>query len=59
MLKDREDETHALHKIRTFAGWYTHGVPGGRALRQRIGSLSSAAEFISAVEECFDRSRAA
>jgi tRNA-dihydrouridine synthase B len=59
LLRDREDELHALHKIRTFTGWYTHGLPGGRALRQRINGLRSASEFIDAVEECFVQLRAA
>src|SRR5437762_6346458 len=32
LLREREDEDFALHKIRTFTGWYTHGFPNGRAL---------------------------
>src|SRR5262249_3965496 len=27
MLSEREEESFALHKIRTFTGWYTHGLP--------------------------------
>ena len=53
LLRDREEERHALHKIRTFTGWYTHGLPNGRALRQRINSLQSVAEFIDAIGEFF------
>jgi nifR3 family TIM-barrel protein len=59
MLQEREDETHALHKIRTFAGWYTHGLPGGRELRRRISSFRTTAEFLDAVEEFFSRRCAA
>jgi len=44
----------ALHKIRTFTGWYTHGLPGGRLLRQRISSLRSPEEFLDAVASFFD-----
>ncbi|MGH9751082.1 MAG: tRNA dihydrouridine synthase DusB [Candidatus Polarisedimenticolia bacterium] len=53
LLREREDESTALHKIRTFTGWYTHGLPNGRALRQRINSLTSCAEFVDAVEDFF------
>jgi len=53
LLRRREEERFALHKIRTFTGWYTHGLPNGRILRQRINSLSSVSEFIDAVGEFF------
>ena len=53
LLRDREEEHYALHKIRTFTGWYTHGLPNGRALRQRINSLNSTAEFIEEIEGFF------
>lgn len=53
-LRDNEDEKHALHKIRTFTGWYTHGLPGGRALRQRISSLKTLDDFFEGVERFFD-----
>ena len=53
LLREREEERFALHKIRTFTGWYTHGLPNGRVLRQRINSLESVSEFIEAIEEFF------
>jgi len=59
LLREREEERAALHKIRTFTGWYTHGLPNGRALRQRINSLDSVAQFIEAIEEFFRMSLAA
>jgi len=37
LLVEREEAGFALHKLRTFTGWYTHGLPGGRSLRTRIG----------------------
>jgi tRNA-dihydrouridine synthase len=43
----------ALHKLRTMTGWYTHGLPNGRALRVRISELSTPADFRSAVEDFF------
>lgn len=49
----REDERTALHKLRTFTGWYTHGLPDGRRLRQRLNHLATAAEVLAAVEEFF------
>jgi len=53
LLRDREEEKFALHKIRTFTGWYTHGLPNGRVLRQRIGSMSSVSEFFDTIEGFF------
>ena len=34
-------------------GWYTHGLPNGRALRVRISQLATPADFRDAVEEFF------
>lgn len=53
-LRDSEEVKHALHKIRTFTGWYTHGLPGGRALRQRISALKDLDAFFDAVEAFFE-----
>ncbi|MCP3980264.1 MAG: tRNA dihydrouridine synthase DusB [bacterium] len=55
MLMEQENELRfALHKLRTFTGWYTHGIVGGKQLRTRIGSLDSPRAFIEAVEEFFE-----
>ncbi len=53
LLRESEEERFALHKIRTFTGWYTHGLPNGRILRQRINSLDSVSQFIDAIGEFF------
>ena len=53
LLREREEERFALHKIRTFTGWYTHDLPNGRVLRQRINNLVSVSEFMDAIEEFF------
>ena len=54
LLQEQEDDpTHVLHKLRTFTGWYTHGIPSGRHLRQRIGELSTPGQFREAVEAFF------
>lgn len=47
----------ALHRLRTMTGWYTHGLPNGRALRVKISGLSTPADFRAAVEEFFSSSR--
>jgi len=49
----REDERTALHKLRRFTGWYTHGLPDGRTLRRRLSEVTSAVELLGAVEEYF------
>jgi nifR3 family TIM-barrel protein len=55
LVARREPSKFALHKLRKFTGWYTHGVPHGRELRQRIQSLPDVPTFLAAVEEFFDR----
>ena len=59
LLRDREEERLALHKIRTFTGWYTHGLPNGKGLRQTINGLGSVSQFIDAIEGFFQSLRAA
>jgi len=54
MVLDQEEPVFALHKMRTFTGWYTHGLPGGRKLRRRINSLATTEEFIDAIESFFE-----
>jgi len=54
LLLDQVPVKHALHKLRTFTGWYTHGLHGGRRLRVLIGSLETPESFIKAVGEFFD-----
>jgi len=49
----REDERSALHKLRKFTGWYTHGLPEGRRLRRLLSQVTSAHELIEAVERFF------
>jgi len=43
----------ALHRLRTMTGWYTHGLPNGRALRVQISELKTPTDFRSAVEDFF------
>lgn len=54
MVAEREDGRYALHKLRKFTGWYTHGLPHGRRLRQQIQQLPDVPTFLAAVESFFD-----
>ncbi len=47
------DPKEALHKLRTMTGWYTNGLPHGRALRIRISELATPSDFRAAVGEFF------
>jgi nifR3 family TIM-barrel protein len=51
-ILEGEPPQNALHKMRSFAGWYSRGVPGGAELRRRINDIRDADEFIRAVQEC-------
>ncbi len=57
-VAEREASRFALHKLRKFTGWYTHGLPHGRKLRQRINELPDVESFLAAVEEFFDEIQA-
>ena len=48
------DSREALHKLRTMTGWYTHGLPNGKALRVRISELATPGDFRQAAEEFFE-----
>jgi tRNA-dihydrouridine synthase B len=54
MVADREQSTFALHKLRKFTGWYTHGLPNGRKLRQAINQLPDVQTFLTTVESFLD-----
>ncbi|NJL27509.1 MAG: tRNA dihydrouridine synthase DusB [Thermoanaerobaculia bacterium] len=49
----RENEVVALHKLRTFTRWYSHGLPGGLELQRRIGQLRAPADFFDAIDRFF------
>jgi nifR3 family TIM-barrel protein len=48
------DPREALHKLRTMTGWYTRGLPNGRALRVQISGLQTPADFREAVHGFFE-----
>jgi tRNA-dihydrouridine synthase B len=44
----------ASGKMKQFASWFTHGVPGGAALRKTIYEAREAPEILQRVEEFFE-----
>lgn len=54
MLAERENSTFALHKLRKFTGWYTHGLPNGRRLRQDINQIPDVESFLATLEAFFE-----
>jgi tRNA-dihydrouridine synthase len=51
-----EELPDAVGKMKQFASWFTHGVPGGAGLRKEIYESKSAPEILSRVEEFFEAS---
>jgi nifR3 family TIM-barrel protein len=49
----REDERGALHKLKTFTGWYTHGISEGRQLRRQLSELATARAVLDAIDAFF------
>jgi nifR3 family TIM-barrel protein len=49
-----EELPDAIGKMKQFASWFTHGVPGGAALRKAIYESRSAIEILARVEEFFE-----
>jgi tRNA-dihydrouridine synthase B len=50
-----EELPDAVGKMKQFASWFTHGVPGGAALRKAIYESKSAPEILARVEEFFEQ----
>jgi tRNA-dihydrouridine synthase B len=49
-----EELPDAVGKMKQFASWFTHGVPGGAALRKAIYESKSAVEILGKVEDFFE-----
>jgi tRNA-dihydrouridine synthase B len=49
-----EELPDAVGKMKQFASWFTHGVPGGAGLRKAIYESKSPIEILSRVEEFFE-----
>src|SRR5436305_9976875 len=54
LVTERETATFALHTLRKFTGWYTHGLPNGRKLRQAINQIPDVPAFLETVEAFLD-----
>jgi tRNA-dihydrouridine synthase B len=49
-----EELPDAAGKMKQFASWFTHGVPGGAGLRKAIYESESAPEILGRVEDFFE-----
>ena len=49
-----EELPDATGKMKQFASWFTHGVPGGAGLRKAIYDAKTAPEILARVEEFFE-----
>jgi len=49
-----EELPDASGKMKQFASWFTHGVPGGAGLRKAIYESKNAPEILTRVEEFFE-----
>ncbi len=49
-----EELPDAVGKMKQFASWFTHGVPGSAGLRKAIYESKSAPEILARVEEFFE-----
>jgi tRNA-dihydrouridine synthase B len=50
-----EHPTAAVGKMKQVASWFTHGVPGGGALRKAVYEAKTGAAVLDAVDEFFMR----
>ena len=50
----KEEMPGSEGKMKQFASWFTHGVPGGAALRKAIYEAKSGAQILANVEEFFE-----
>jgi tRNA-dihydrouridine synthase B len=52
---DREEPKRALHKLRTFTGWYSHGLPQGLQLRRQIQGQGDALALFDLMRRFLDQ----
>src|SRR2546427_1337519 len=50
-----EEMPGAAGKMKQFASWFTHGVPGGAALRKAIYEAKTECEILARVEQFFEK----
>jgi len=52
--EQEKNRREAVGKMKQFASWFTHGVPGGAILRKAIYEAKSGTAVLDAVEKFFD-----
>jgi tRNA-dihydrouridine synthase len=52
-LVEEEVSYGALGKMKQFASWFTHGVPGGANLRKAVYEAKSERDVLDAVDKFF------
>lgn len=45
LLQEYEEENIALHRMKSFTGWYFKGIPGGSKFRRRLNDVRTITEF--------------
>ncbi len=53
LVTAQESPDFAMHKMRTFTGWYTHGLVEGKKLRTRISEPATPQEFLDVIDGFF------
>ena len=49
-----EEMPDAVGKMKQFASWFTHGIPGGATLRKSIYDSKTAPQILASVDEFFE-----
>lgn len=53
-LMEREEPRAALHKMRTFTHWYSHGLPKGQQMRRQIQGQGDPESLLAMIQNHFD-----
>ncbi len=53
LMEETEQDAAVIGRMKQFASWFTHGVPGGAALRKSIYEVKSSAGVLAAVDAFF------
>jgi tRNA-dihydrouridine synthase B len=53
LMEETEQDAAVIGRMKQFASWFTHGVPGGAVLRKSIYEVKSSAGVLGAVDAFF------
>jgi tRNA-dihydrouridine synthase B len=53
LMEETEQDAAIIGRMKQFASWFTHGVPGGAVLRKSIYEVKSSAGVLAAVDAFF------